>query len=72
MIRECSRGFDINKLDISELINTVLLLDIQNREYCIRQQKGQSISGGSFWDWAAEMVFYQLIRIILGLFGYNL
>ena len=35
MIRECSIGFDINKLDISELINTVLLLDIQNREYCI-------------------------------------
>ena len=28
MIRECSIGFDINKLDISELINTVLLLDI--------------------------------------------
>ena len=64
MIRECSRGFDINKLDISELINTVLLLDIQNREYCIfNQQKDQYISGGSFFD-LANILYYLLSLII--------
>jgi hypothetical protein len=41
IIRECSKDFDFYKLDISELLNTILLLDIQNRDYCnITQQFG--------------------------------
>jgi len=78
IIRECSIGIDLYKLDISELINTVLLLDIQNRTYCnINQQKDQYISdniqGGNSEDadfpygipafW--EMVLVALIKYLL-------
>jgi hypothetical protein len=83
IIRECSKGFDIYKLDISELINTLILFDIQNREYCIINKYRDNITndviqtGGFIVDlliaiaWVMrDIVINFIIELLRHLFGF--
>jgi hypothetical protein len=55
ILKECSIGIDLYRLDISELLNTLLIFDIQQRECCINQIDVQH-GGLIMWPWFLKMI----------------